>query len=153
LAVAVVVLVLSRQLRPRRISEGRWWILPAVLTIVAVKQGGWTDPHHEAASAALLVVELAIGAGMGTAWAFTTRIWRDDQGIAWAKGTKATAAAWIGGIALRVGLSVLGTTMGVHEGSGPLMLALAATLLIRMGVLVWRVRELEAAAPVAKAAF
>ena len=53
-AVAVVALVLARQLRPRRVTEGRsWWILPAAL----VYFGGQRCPEHlvrpvEAAAAA-----------------------------------------------------------------------------------------------------
>lgn len=138
-AVAVVVLVLARQLRPRRVAEGRrWWILPAVLVYLAARQGGWIDPRHQAVSVGLLIAELVIGVGMGTAWAFTTRIWRDESGVAWVKGTKSTAAAWAGGILLRIGLAALGEMMGVHQGSATVMLALAATLLIRTGVVVWR---------------
>jgi hypothetical protein len=152
-AVAIVALVIARQVRPRRVSEGRsWWILPAVLVFLAVRQGGWTDPHHEAASVALLAAELAVGVCMGTVWAFTSRIWRDEAGVAWVKGTKATAAAWIGGILLRVGLAGLGAVIGVHEGGGSIMLALAATLLVRTGVIVWRVGGLDPAAHQATAA-
>lgn len=139
-AVAVVALVLVRQLRPRRVTEGRsWWILPAVLVYFGLKQGGVLDPRHEAASAGLLAAEMVIGAGMGAVWAFTTRIWRDESGTAWMKGTKATAAAWAGGITLRVGLAALAAATGVHEGKGALMLSLAVTLLIRKAVVAWRI--------------
>ncbi len=142
--VAIVGLVLFRQLRPRRVAEGRsWWLLPAILVFLSTRSGGLTDPHHETASVLLLAAEMAIGVAMGTVWAFTTRIWRDESGTAWVKGTKATAAAWIGGIALRIGLAAVGETMGVHQGSGTIMLALAATLLIRTGVVVWRAGNLE----------
>ncbi len=144
---AVVALVLARQLKPSRVAEGgRWWIVPAVLVVLAVREHGFLDPHHTAASVGLLAVEILIGAGTGTAWAFTTRIWRDDSGVAWTQGTKATAVAWVGGIALRVGTAVLGAMLGVHQGSGATMLALAATLLIRTGVVVWRANGLEPAA-------
>lgn len=146
-AVAVVALVLARQLRPRRVTEGRsWWILPAVLVYLGLKQGGVLDPRHEAASAGLLAAEMLIGAGMGAGWAFTTRIWRDEFGTAWMKGTKATAAAWAGGITLRLGLAALGSAMGIHEGRGALMLALAVTLLIRKAVVAWRISDKAPAA-------
>ncbi|MDI5973029.1 DUF1453 family protein [Streptomyces sp. SL13] len=140
IAVAVVALVLVRQLRARRVAEGRsWWILPAVLVYLGLEQGGVLDSRHEAASAGLLAAEMVIGAGMGVLWALTTRIWRDEAGTAWMKGTKTTALAWAGGIALRIALAWLGSVMGVHEGRGALMLALAVTLLIRKGVVAWRV--------------
>lgn len=145
--VAIVALVLVRQIRARRVAEGRrWWLLPAVLVFLALKEGGLVDRHHEAASVALLAAEIVIGTGMGTVWAFTTRLWRDEAGVAWSKGTKATAVAWTGGILLRVGLGALAVMMGVHEGSGATLLALAATLLIRSGVLVWRANTLESTA-------
>jgi hypothetical protein len=146
-AVAVIGLVLVRQVRPRRVAEGRsWWLLPAVLAYLACQRGGWTDPHHTTASALLLAAELVIALCMGTAWAFTTRIWRDETGVAWTRGTKATAAAWVGGILLRVGLGAVGAMMGVHEGTGSIMLALAVTLLIRRGVLAWRAGNMDATA-------
>ncbi len=95
---AVVVLVVFRQLRPRRVAGGgRWWILPAALVVLALRGSGVVDPRHEAASIGLLAAEVVIGVGMGAVWAFTTRIWRDDAGVVWMKGTKATAAAWVGG--------------------------------------------------------
>lgn len=143
-AVAVVAWVLVRQLKARRVTEGgRWWLLPVVLVFLAVKQGGLVDSHHQAASVALLSAEIVVGGGMGVVWAFTARLWRDEEGIAWSKGTKATAAAWIGGILLRVGIGALGVMMGVHEGSGATMLALAAVLLVRRGVLAWRTTTMD----------
>ncbi|MCQ4082989.1 DUF1453 family protein [Streptomyces sp. RB6PN25] len=144
--VAVVALVLARQLRPQAISGNRkWWVLPAVLVFVSLRQSGVVDPHHEAASVALLAAEVLVGVGMGAVWAYTTRIWRDDNGTVWSKGTKATAAAWIGAIAIRFGLAGAGMAIGVHQGSGATMLALAATLLVRSGGVVWRARELQPA--------
>jgi hypothetical protein len=139
-AVGVVALVLVRQVRPRQVSEGgRWLVLPGVLVVLGLQHGGVLDPHHQALSAALLAAGIVVGAGTGVVWAFTSRIWRDENGTAWTRGTKATAAAWVGGIALRIGMAVLGGMMGVHEGQGATMLALAATLLVRKGVLAWRV--------------
>ncbi len=139
-AVAVVALVLVRQVRPRQVAEGgRWLIIPAVLVVLGLQHGGVLDPHDRTTSAALLAAGILIGAGTGVVWAFTARIWRDESGIAWTRGTKATMAAWVGGILLRIGLVELGSVMGVHEGQGAIMLTLAATLLVRKGVLVWRV--------------
>lgn len=144
--VAVVVLVIGRQVKPQKVTDGgRWWLVPGVLAFLAVRQHGLTDPHHQAASVALLAAELVVGAGMGAVWAFTTRIWMDEAGAVWARGTKATAGAWTGGIVLRVALGAIGALMGVHQGGGSMMLALAVTLLIRTGLVVWRARDLRPA--------
>jgi hypothetical protein len=48
---------------------------------------------------------------------------------------------WFVGIALRAGLYALGAALGVHQESSALLLALAATLLVRSGVLALRARS------------
>ncbi|MCQ4044819.1 CcdC protein domain-containing protein [Streptantibioticus rubrisoli] len=151
--IAVVVLVLARQLRPRKVADGaRWWILPAVLVFLSAKNGGVVDTHHEALSVGLLAAEILVGLGMGAVWAYTTRLWREADGSVWAKGTKATLAAWTGGVLLRIGLAAVAAMLGVHQGGGATMLALAATLLVRTGMVMWRARELEPAYPATAAA-
>ncbi|MFE1912436.1 DUF1453 domain-containing protein [Streptomyces anandii] len=145
--VAVAALVISRQFRARRLdADRRWWVLPAVLAIVALREPGMLDAHHRTASALLLAVEVIIGLGIGAGWAWTTRIWVEADGAVWTRGTKAAAAVWIGGIVLRAGLFGLGALLGVHQDSAALMLTLAGTLLVRSGVLVWRTQSLGPAA-------
>ncbi|MEU0599457.1 DUF1453 domain-containing protein [Streptomyces sp. NPDC006393] len=148
--VAVAALVIVRQFAARRLdADRRWWVLPAILAFVALREPGIIDPHHRTESVALLAAELLIGLGTGAGWAWTTRIWAEPDGTVWTKSTKASAAVWIGGIALRAALFALGAVLGVHQESGALMIALAGTLLVRSGLLVWRTRALtSASAPV-----
>ncbi len=142
--VAILALVIVRQFRARRIAHGKsWWLLPAVLVLLSLRHGGWVDPRHESVSVLLLAAEMVIGICLGATWALTMRIWRDESGQAWAKGTRTTAVIWTTGIAVRIGLGALGAMAGVRESSGGIMLALAVTLLIRTGVLVRRAAELE----------
>lgn len=137
--IAVVALVVIRQIRPQRVVVGsRWWAVPAVLAFLALREPGLLDAHHRPASVIFLAADLLTGVIMGAAWASTSRIWTEPDGSVWARGTKATAAVWIGGIVVRVGLVGLAALMGVHQGQGALMLALAGSLLVRFGVLVWR---------------
>ncbi|MER8009831.1 DUF1453 domain-containing protein [Streptomyces sp. NPDC094149] len=140
LAIAVVVvLVVVRQFRAQRIGAGRrWWLVPVVLAFVALREPGVVDIHHRTASVVLLGAELLIGLATGAGWAWTTRIWAEPDGAVWSKSTKASVTVWIVGIALRVGLFALGTAVGVHQDSSALLLALAATLLVRSGILLWR---------------
>ncbi|MEU6477802.1 DUF1453 domain-containing protein [Streptomyces sp. NPDC047017] len=141
--VAVAALVISRQFRARRLdADRRWWLLPVILAVVALREPGLIDPHHRAGSIALLAAELVIGLGIGSGWAWTTRIWTEPDGAVWTKSTKASVTVWIGGIVLRAGLFGLGVLLGVHQGSSAVMIALAATLLVRSGVLVWRTKAL-----------
>lgn len=145
LAVVVIGLVITRQLRPRRVSGGRrWWLVPAVLLVLAVRDGGLIDPAHRDVSLALLGAELVLGAATGAAWMGTTRIWAEPDGTVWAQGTKASLAVWAGGIVLRVGLYAAGAAAGVEQKTGSVLLAVAVTLLIRSGLLVWRAQGTRA---------
>ncbi len=147
LIVAVIAFVLVRQLKPRRLAQdaGRWWLLPAVLVVMAVRQPGLIDAGHRAASAGLLAAGVLAGLATGAAWAWTSRIWADASGTVWAKGGKATAAVWAGGLVLRLVLYGIGTLAGVHQGGPGVMITVAALLLARTGVLVHRARGLAPA--------
>ncbi|MFE9613471.1 DUF1453 domain-containing protein [Streptomyces sp. NPDC006012] len=141
--VAVVVLVIARQFRARRIStDRRWWIVPLVMVFIALREPGMIDAHHRVESVALLAAELLIGLAMGAGWAWTTRVWTEPDGTIWNKSTKASAAVWGAGIALRVGLFAFGAALGVHQDSSALLLALAGTLVVRSGVLIRRAQSL-----------
>lgn len=144
--VAVVAVVVVRQFRARAIdTDRRWWLLPVILAVVALREPGILDAHHRAGSAVLLAVEVLIGLATGAGWAWTTRIWTASDDVVWTKSTKASVVVWLIGIALRVGVFVLGMAFGVHQDSSALMLGLAGTLLVRAGVLVRRARSLGSA--------
>ncbi|MFG2786659.1 DUF1453 domain-containing protein [Streptomyces sp. NPDC048419] len=144
---AVVVLVIVRQFRAQQIGAGRrWWLVPLILAVVALREPGILDVHHRTVSAVLLGAELLIGLATGAGWAWTTRIWAQPDGSVWSKSTKASVTVWIVGIALRVGLYALGAAVGVHQDSAALLVALAATLLVRSGILTWRAQAVAPAA-------
>ena len=144
---AVVALVIVRQFRAQQIGAGRrWWLVPVILAVVALREPGIVDAHHHTASVVLLGAEVLIGLATGAGWAWTTRIWAEPDGSVWSRSTKASVTVWIVGIALRAGLYALGAAVGVHQDSAALLIALAATLLVRSGILLWRARVI---APVA----
>ncbi|MFI7502563.1 DUF1453 domain-containing protein [Streptomyces sp. NPDC049687] len=141
---AVVVLVLVRQFRASRLdTDRRWWVLPGILAVMALREPDLLDTHHHTESALLLGAELLVGLAMGAGWAWTTRIWVEPDGAVWSKSTKAGVAVWIVGIGLRVSLYAFGAMLGVQQGSSALMLALAGTLLVRSGILTWRAQTLD----------
>ncbi|MBK6010537.1 DUF1453 domain-containing protein [Streptomyces sp. MBT53] len=141
--VAVAALVIVRQFSARQIgTDRRWWLLPAILAVVALREPDVLDAHHHTGSALLLGVELLVALATGAGWAWTTRLWIETDGSVWSKSTKASGGVWIVGIALRVGLIALGALIGVHPNtSAALMLGLAATLLVRAGVMTWRAQS------------
>ncbi|MFE6891564.1 DUF1453 domain-containing protein [Streptomyces sp. NPDC057694] len=144
--VAVVALVVVRQFRTERLAMDRkWWLLPVILGFVALRSDSLMDPRHTAASVVLIAVEMVVSVGIGIGWAFTTRLWADDQGDVWTKGTAATAGTWVGGVAARAAVVGIGLAMGVHLGSSSFMLGFALSLLVRTGVLMWRAGQKQAA--------
>jgi hypothetical protein len=135
--------VVVRQFRASRVdTDRRWWLLPGVLAVVALREPHLLDAQHPTAAALVLGSELIVGVAMGAAWAWTTRVWAEPDGALWSRSTQASVVVWVVGIGLRLGLFGFGTLLGVHQDSSALMLALAATLLVRSGILIWRTRSL-----------
>ncbi|MEU6393458.1 DUF1453 domain-containing protein [Streptomyces sp. NPDC046939] len=143
---AIATLVLVRQFRTVRLAADRkWWLLPALLGFSALHNGSLMDAHHPTGSVVLLVVELLVSLGIGVGWAFTTRVWSDERGDVWTKGTVATAGTWVGGLAARAAVLGIGLALGIHLGSSVIMLGFALSLLVRSGVLMWRAGLLRTA--------
>ncbi|MET8857301.1 DUF1453 domain-containing protein [Streptomyces sp. NPDC004579] len=146
LILAVAAVVIARQFGARRIgSDRRWWIVPAVLAAMALREPSVIDPHHQIEASLLLGAELVTALAIGAGWAWTTRMWAEPDGTVWSRSTKAAAAVWAAGICLRLGLFGIGTLVGVHQTSSALMLGLAVTLLVRSGLLTWRAQSLRQA--------
>ncbi|MET9901306.1 DUF1453 domain-containing protein [Streptomyces sp. NPDC006446] len=144
---AVAALVIARQFGARRIdTDRRWWIVPAVLAFMALRGPGVIDPNHEVEASLLLGTELQIGLAIGAGWGWTTRIWTEPDGAVWSRSTKAAGVIWVAGVCLRLGLFGIGVLLGVRQDSSALLLGLAATLLVRSGVLAWRARPLQPSA-------
>lgn len=69
----------------------------------------------------------------------------EADGAVWSRGSRASVAVWAVGIALRAALYGVGTALGVRQEGSALLLALAVTLLVRSGVLAWRLQTERAA--------
>ncbi|MEV4560984.1 DUF1453 domain-containing protein [Kitasatospora sp. NPDC049285] len=144
IAVAVIVLVVGRQLRARRLdTERRFWLLPLILAAVALRDPVLIDPDHRTAAALIVGGSLATTLAMGCAWGWTMRIWRDRDGALWTQGSTATVFAWVGAIVIRIGWYGLGTALHVHQSTSVLMLSLAGLLLVRSVVVSWRAGRLD----------
>ncbi|MFH9862472.1 DUF1453 domain-containing protein [Streptomyces sp. NPDC017202] len=152
LIAAVAVVVIVRQFRAGRVEgDRRWWVLPGILAVAALREPDLLDARHHTASAAILAGELLVGLAMGAGWAWTTRIWVEADGAVWSRSIRVSAAVRAVGIGLRVAPFACGAMVGVPQGGSALLLALATTLLVRSGILTWRVRFLEPAPALAPA--
>ncbi|AUG79972.1 hypothetical protein CFP65_5263 [Kitasatospora sp. MMS16-BH015] len=142
---AVTVLVIARQLRARQLdSEKRVWLIPLILAVLSLRDPALVDPHHQLAAICLIAVGVLVEIALGSAWAWTSRLWQESDGAVWVKGTPAALAAWLGMMVVRGGLYGVGTALGVKQGTSDLLLALAALLLVRGLVLRWRADRLVA---------
>ncbi|MBO3751275.1 hypothetical protein J5X84_34820 [Streptosporangiaceae bacterium NEAU-GS5] len=122
-ALAALAFSIYRQMRPTPVVADKALLLPAVLIVLGVVQGGLT----EGGSVALLTLELAAAVVSGVVRGATMRLWRDASGALWRQGTIWTAVAWILSIAIRIGLVLLSHPAGAHAVS-------TASILIFLGL-------------------
>ncbi|MGW1894989.1 hypothetical protein ACWCP6_32830 [Streptomyces sp. NPDC002004] len=112
LAVAIVALVVRQQLRTRQVRRYGSLITPVVFGVlgaVGIAFGVASvvkDRPLTALPVVLLVVSLAVAAGLGTARARTVRVWRGPEGDVLRKGTAATTALWLASAAVHFGLGL-----------------------------------------------
>jgi hypothetical protein len=140
--VAVIVLVVVRRFSRRRIEERRLLVLPIVIAVIGLAQGGVIDRHHSVLSMGLLAAEVLAALLLGLGLGATMRVWREADGSPWSKGTWATFGVFVTSVAVRGGLFAVGYAAGVRLGSGTMLVSVAAWLLAQNAVLAWRCREL-----------
>ncbi|NVI87897.1 DUF1453 domain-containing protein [Actinomadura sp. BRA 177] len=148
LGLAVLALVLYRQLRTRSVDERRMYTVPLVLAVVAVAQGGLIDSGHLAPSLGLFAGEAVAAVGLGVLRAVTVRLWREHDGTLWRRGTGWTLAAWLVSVAIRAAFVGAGYAAGIKPAAGGVLLFLAVTLLVQSLVVGRRARRLAGFAPV-----
>src|ERR1700761_8175551 len=92
---AVLVLLLSRQLTTRPLSEN--YRLPVILGVIGlIEFVNFLDghPHDDGGIAAAVIGSLVLAAVFGAARALTVRVWRDN-GQLLRRGNWLTAALWV----------------------------------------------------------
>lgn len=108
-ALAVLAFLLVRQLQPRAVREDRSWTGVAIIAVLGVYQvAQFADRHTVPASAwGVIVLGLATGVGFGLLRANLMHLWRGEDGVLMRQGTAVTAALWLIGAAVHVGLDVV----------------------------------------------
>jgi hypothetical protein len=149
IGVAVVALLIVRQMSTRRVREDSAVRLVLILGVIGVVQMVDAAKGHTLPSRAVLVVVvgLLLAVVFGAVRAVTVRIWRDPSGIAWRRGTPWTAALWVVSLAAHFGLDALAGDSSVAKSfvSASILLYLALTLGVQREVLRARAAHLPAA--------
>ena len=95
IGVAVLALLIYRQLRTRPVNASGLRIVAIIGVIGLVETYQFLQQHHPGAvTYAALLGSLALAAGFGILRAVTVRIWLQD-GQPWSRGSWITAALWI----------------------------------------------------------
>ncbi|MGW5261326.1 hypothetical protein ACWEQG_10140 [Microbispora sp. NPDC004025] len=130
IALAAVALVIYRQMTPRPAARRVGLIISAAMVLAGLAAGGdrLVDPLHPVLAVALLAAGLLVAAGLGALRAATTRVWRDQHGVAWSQGTVMTLLAWVGSIAVRVAMIFLTAVLGVTSPQASVLLFIGVTL-------------------------
>ncbi|GAA4581326.1 hypothetical protein GCM10023194_12230 [Planotetraspora phitsanulokensis] len=143
---AVLALVLYRQTRARRVFAPSAHILALIMIAIGLLSGGVVDPRHTGLSVVLLVVETVSAVVLGVVRALTVRIWWDETGRAWFKGTRWTMLGWLASILVRFGLLGVGHVLGVAAAPTTFLLFVGLTFGAQSVVVAQRARALHAPA-------
>ncbi|WP_406313844.1 hypothetical protein OHA77_36865 [Streptosporangium sp. NBC_01639] len=127
-AVVLTAYVLYRQMKTRVATGYGLRLLALFMIAIGLLSGGLVDPRHLALSLALLAVEVACAVAFGFLRASTVRIWRDEAGVLWSKGTGRTLLGWLASLLTRVALLGAGYALG--------LVSVPTALLVFMGLTV-----------------
>ncbi len=148
IGIAVLGWILYNQLRVRQFTARRLRIA-GILGVVGVVEVASAAAAHPVSVVGwtLLVVGLVVGAALGLVRAATVKLWVRD-GAVWTQGHALTAALWILGIGIHIGLDLLAgaiapTANAVNTSS--VLLFIAVSLGVQGLVTMQRARTLPGA--------
>lgn len=128
IALAVLALILTRQLTPKQIREDQPYRLMLILGVIGVVElVKATEGEHVPAGAwAIVAVSIAIGAAIGYLRGLLVHVWRDPAtGVLMRQGNATTVALWLVSLALHLGIDLLVR----HVAHGPGWLGSTSLLL------------------------
>ncbi len=109
----LVAFVAYRQMMTRPTARRGVLILGFGLMVIGFANGGVVDTRHPVLSVAVVAVELACAVAFGALRASTMRVWRDEAGVTWSRGTGWTLLAWFVSIVSRLLLFAAGSALGL----------------------------------------
>jgi hypothetical protein len=153
IGLAVLALVLVRQLSTRRLSESyRLSIILAIIGVVQFVDFLKGHPGNPGGITAAVAGSLVLAAAFGVARSLTVRVWRQG-GQLLRKGTWVTAGLWVVAVAAHYGYDdlVAGHITGKNGssvGNATVLLYLVISLTVQQFVLLARVKRQDAAGEV-----
>jgi len=153
IGLAVLALVLVRQLSTRRLSENyRLSVILAVIGVVQFVDFLKGHPGNPSGITEAVIGSLVLAAVFGVARAITVRVWRQG-GQLLRKGTWVTAGLWVVAVAAHYGYDDLVAghitgKNGSNVGNATVLLYLVISLTVQQFVLLARVKRQDAAGEV-----
>lgn len=143
IAVAVVALVLVRQLRKRPVKQDSRPMLLVVLGVIGlIDLAQYISAHPvRGQDVVLLVGSLVLAAVFGTIRAYTMRLWREN-GVLYVQGTFVTVLLWLVSIGVHFGADLLVGDSAAAKGlaTTSLLLYVAVTFGVQRFVVTSRAR-------------
>ena len=148
IAIAIVALLVFRQLQVRPVKEDRPYLIVLILGVIGlIEIEQYINGKNIPVNAYLILgTGLVLAAVFGYLRALATRVWRKDDGVAFRQGNAITVVLWIIGIALHIGSDlILRNTAPEFDtlGSVSLLLYLAITLAVQRWVVLGKAARLS----------
>ena len=146
IALAVLALILSRQLRKRTVREAQPYRIVLILGVIgAIETTQFHRDHAISVGAwALLGLSLVIGAAFGAWRGVTVHVWREN-GVLLRQGNAVTVVLWIVGLALHLGVDLAIKQVDASAdglGNSAVLLYLAITLGVQQLLVLERAEHL-----------
>ena len=144
IGVAVVLLLLARQVQKRSVKEDSRPVIFLVLAVVGLVEAGQFLKSHPVGSEAILltVASLVLAAVFGVIRAYTMRLWR-EEGQLFRQGNVLTIVLWLVAIGLHIGGDTLIDSSAKGLSTTTLLLYLAVSLGVQQVVVRYRAAQLS----------
>lgn len=146
LIAAAVIWILWKQIRPAPVKTRLLVLAPLAMGYFGIRDtpaSTWTS----VADLALILIGAAFAIALGLARGGTIRVWREQDGRLWRRGTKLTLALWAALLAVRVIMAGVATSTGhrAADAPGPILLSLALSFAAQNAVTGLRMTALAGA--------
>ena len=144
IGVAVVILLLARQVQKRSVKEDSRPVIFLVLAVVGLVEAGQFLKSHPVGSEAILltVASLVLAAVFGVIRAYTMRLWREEDQL-FRQGNVLTIVLWLVAIGLHIGGDTLIDSSAKGLSTTTLLLYLAVSLGVQQVVVRYRAAQLS----------